>query len=71
MSLLVAVYIAAGITALFFGTITGDLLSLGIRSEVVSIIEKALGAAVTAVGAIALARGIQLPPLPKDGDDTA
>lgn len=64
MNLIVALYIAVGVAALFFGTITGDLLSLGIRSEIVSIVEKALTALVTAVGTVALTRNLALPPLP-------
>ena len=66
MNAIIVVYIALGVSAMFFGTIGNDLLSLGIRSEVVSIISKALTAAVTAVGTVALSRGLTLPPLPKD-----
>lgn len=65
MNLIVGAYITLGVGALFFGTIQGDLLSLGIRGEIVSIVEKALTAAVTGIGTVALARGIVLPPLPK------
>ena len=55
----------SGVGGLFFGQISADLLSLGIRQEIVSIIEKAIGAAVLGIGTLALASGITLPTLPK------
>lgn len=65
MNLIVIVYIFLGIAAMFFGTIQGDLLSLGIKSEIVSIVEKGLTAAVTGIGTVALAKGVTLPPIPQ------
>lgn len=70
MNIVVILYIAASIAALFFGTITEDLLSLGVRSEVVNIVEKALTALVAAVGTVALTKGISLPPMPKRDEPT-
>lgn len=64
MQPIVILYIAAGVSAMFFGTIQGDLLSLGIKGEIVSIVEKALTAVVTLVGTIALTKGVTLPPIP-------
>jgi len=59
------VYIAIGVAALFFGTITQDLLSLGVRNEAVSIIEKAITALLIAVGLAMQQLGVPVPPLPK------
>ena len=70
MKPVILVYIAFGVAAMFFGTISNDLLSLGIRSEIVSIVSKGLTAAVTAIGTVALVNGTPLPPLPKDGPTT-
>jgi hypothetical protein len=66
MKPIVVLYIAVGVFGLFFGQVTGDLLSLGIRSEIVSIISKAIGGLVLFIGAYALASGTTLPPLPAD-----
>lgn len=59
------VYIGIGVAALFFGTITNDLLSLGMRDEVVSIIEKAITAALIATGLAMQQLGVPVPELPK------
>lgn len=65
MKPLVIIYISVGVFGLFFGQITEDLLSLGIRNEFISIVSKAIGATVIGLGAVALARGEKLPELPK------
>lgn len=57
------VYIIVGVAALFFGTITNDLLSLGLRSEWVSIIEKAITALLIAVGLAMQQLGVPVPDL--------
>lgn len=62
------VYIVIGVAALFFGTITNDLLSLGIRGELVSIIEKAITAALIGVGLAMQQLGVPVPELPKRDD---
>ena len=59
------VYIVIGVAALFFGTITNDLLSLGLKEEIVSIIEKAITAALIGVGLAMQQLGIPVPELPK------
>lgn len=67
----VVAYVLVGIGGLFFGQITGDLLALGIRQEIVNIVEKGIGAVVLAIGTLALASGVTLPELPgqkKAGD---
>ena len=66
MSPLVIAYIALGIFGLFFGQITNDLLSLGVRSEVISIVSKGIGAAVLGIGVYAVKRGEVLPELSGD-----
>ena len=58
------VYIVVGVAALFFGTITNDLLALGIREELVSIIEKAITAALIGVGLAMQQLGIPTPEIP-------
>jgi hypothetical protein len=65
MKPIVAVYIAVGVFGLFFGQIQNDLLSLGLRQEVVNIVSKAIGALVLGIGAYALSTGVPLPPLPQ------
>lgn len=57
-------YIVLGVAGLFLGNITNDLLALGIRSEIISILSKAIGAGVIAVGVVAIQTGTQLPPIP-------
>lgn len=69
MKAITVIYIAVGVFGLFFGQITDDLLSLGIRSEIVSIISKGIGALVLGIGAFALATGTTLPPLPAGKDE--
>ena len=64
MKLVVIIYIAVGVFGLFFGQITEDLLSLGVRSEIISIVSKAIGAAVLAIGTFALSKGQELPTIP-------
>ena len=59
------VYIIVGVAALFFGTITNDLLSLGLKGEIVSIIEKAITAALIGVGLAMQQLGIPTPDFPK------
>ena len=58
------VYIFIGIAALFFGTVTNDLLSLGMREEVVSIIEKAITALLIGVGLAMQQLGVPVPEFP-------
>ena len=58
------VYIGIGVLALFFGTVTNDLLSLGLREEVVSIIEKAITALLIAVGLAMQHLGVPVPEIP-------
>lgn len=60
------VYIAIGVAALFFGTITNDLLSLGIRGELVSIVEKLITAMLIATGLAMQQLGIPVPEVPKE-----
>ena len=60
------VYIAIGVLALFFGTITNDLLTLGLREEAVSIIEKAITALLIGVGLAMQQLGVPVPPLPEE-----
>ena len=64
------VYIAIGVTALFFGTITNDLLSLGIRTEWVSIIEKAITAVLIGVGLAMQQLGVPVPSIPPRDDES-
>ena len=64
MKPVVIIYLAVGIASLFLGNITNDLLALGIREEIVSIIGKALSAAVIGVGAVAVQQGVTLPTIP-------
>ena len=59
------VYITIGVLALFFGTITNDLLSLGIREELVNIIEKGITAALIGVGLAMQHLGVPVPDFPK------
>ena len=61
----VVVYVLVGVGGLAFGGITGDMLALGVRQEIVNIIEKVIGAVVLGIGTLALASGITLPTLPK------
>lgn len=63
------VYITIGVGALFFGTIINELLGLGMREEVVSIIEKAITASLIGVGLAMQQLGIPVPSLPKRTDD--
>lgn len=64
------VYIAIGVAALFFGTITGDLLNLGIRTELVSIIEKGITALLIAVGLAMQQLGVPVPVIaPPKGEE--
>ena len=58
-------YIAIGVAALFFGTITNDLLSLGVKNELVNIIEKAITATLIGVGLAMQQLGIPTPEFPK------
>jgi hypothetical protein len=68
MSTIVIVYIVFAVTGLFFDQITNDLLSLGVRSELVSIASKAIGAVVAAIGVVALLQGKTLPSVPGHED---
>ena len=58
------VYIVVGVGALFFGTITNDLLSLGLKEEIVSIIEKGITAALIGIGLAMQQLGIPVPEIP-------
>lgn len=58
-------YIAIGVAALFFGTITNDLLSLGMKDAYVSIIEKAITALLIGVGLAMQQLGVPVPEFPK------
>lgn len=70
MKPIVVIYIAIGVFGLFFGQITEDLLSLGIRSEIVSIVSKGIGALVLGIGAYAIAAGETLPQIPPRDEST-
>lgn len=63
------IYVALGMAGIFLGDITNDLLALGIRSEVISILSKGIGVGVLAVGVVAIQTKQELPPLPKDEDE--
>lgn len=66
MKPIVVIYLAVGVFGLFFGQITEDLLSLGVKGAIISIISKAIGGLVLFVGAYAIANGDKLPPLPEE-----
>lgn len=64
------VYITVGVAALFFGTITNDLLSLGLGEAYVSIIEKGITAALIGVGLAMQQLGVPVPEFPKEETTT-
>lgn len=64
-TVLISVYIFFGFSAIAFGQIVPDLLALGVKSELANIFDVFLTTTVTAVGAIALYVGIQVPEIPK------
>lgn len=66
MSAIVVAYIIFGIFGLFFDQVTNDLLALGVRGELVSIISKGIGAVVLGIGVVALVQGKTLPTLPPE-----
>lgn len=69
MKPVVVAYIVLGVAGLFLGNITNDLLALGIRAEIISILSKGIGAGVIAVGVVALQTGVSLPPLEPKPED--
>lgn len=58
---IVIAYIVLWAATLFTGEIANDLIGLGIRQELINIIDKALAAALGAVGLYGVTKGIILP----------
>lgn len=69
--ILALVYLALGVGALFLGDITNDLLSLGMKQEVINIVSKATSAGIMGIGGWAVYTGRKLPQLPPPEDEAA